>query len=576
MSNVKYNRIKCDKYGRIIIDGRLKRDADGRIIIASRKLENKEAINTYSDSYLYDEFLDPCLNRHMLDSEEDENVIDWGGGNNLSMIGNSLYKGNISNPLKDKKGKKKKKKDKGKKKSKNKKHKQKYRTEDVDRKPPSQETLRDMEQDILDDRQADFASLDATFMVGKYEFAFSEGQMHCYDKNDGCYNLINEHEIRVLIMKNISGRNQLKLKSGEVDKIYKSLTIYPEIQKTLSGGIGTPYVNCKNGVFDAETGKLQKHNKKYEFTHCINASYDENAIGERFMEFIHESCRGKKKLIMLVQEVIGYALSSCINVKKAFIFYGPPNTGKSLILNIIQRIIGDSNVSHVTIQQLTNEYYLAKMFNAVVNISADLPSEPIKDIGMFKSVVSGLDTVEAREIYRSPVSKACNCKQLYGSNNLIQLKNVGEPESFFNRLLIIPFNNVKAPEEQDGNLSDKLFEERDFIFTWAMGGLMRLVENNFIFTCCKESEAVLERYKATYAPEVSFFNEYLEEAADEMVLTKEVKNKFLKYAREMEIKVHEMDIQKYILSSHPKVIKDRKRYKGSENALRVYIGLRFK
>ena len=75
--------------------------------------------------------------------------------------------------------------------------------------------------------------------------------------------------------------------------------------------------------------------------------------------------------------MIGYLLSTYVWAKKAFIFYGVPNSGKSVLLNVIGKIIGKENVSNVALQQLSDSCHVAQLKDATVNIASDLPQAPI-------------------------------------------------------------------------------------------------------------------------------------------------------------------------------------------------------
>ncbi len=79
----------------------------------------------------------------------------------------------------------------------------------------------------------------------------------------------------------------------------------------------------------------------------------------------------------------------------------------------------------------------------------------------------------------------------------------------FERLIIVPFTKSIPEGQRNLNIAEELFEERDYILTWAIKGLKRLVENNFVFSLTKESKAVLLLYKSRYCPEQVFLKNIL-------------------------------------------------------------------
>lgn len=207
-----------------------------------------------------------------------------------------------------------------------------------------------------------------------------------------------------------------------------------------------------------------------------------------------------------------------------------------------------------------------------------MPKTPISDIGTFKSCTSGgLDRIMVKKLYCNPVSQPCTCKLLFACNEFMPIKNLeaNDINAYFNRLIILPFENVKSEDEIDLMLEEKLLQERDYIFTWAMKGLKRLIENNWEFTKCKASDNALQKYMATYSPEAIFFNEYLSEDADSIVSCAEVQRMYEEFAVSQDINVKTNEIGRYITANCPNVKKERKRYNGSSNPLYVYKGLRF-
>lgn len=398
-----------------------------------------------------------------------------------------------------------------------------------------------------------------------------------YNKQTGAYVMTARQEGCMRLRALLSVEQQRRISTRELTEAYNMLLVSDELRKDVAFTENTPYVNCENGVFSVENTELISHSPKWGFNHCINAKYDPTAKGKTFLSFIDIATDGDKKLINLLQEVIGYTLSNYNNAKKAFIFYGPSDTGKSVILNVLGSIVGKDNVSHVSIQQLAKQEYAVLLADSLVNISPDLPSDPLRDIGTFKSLVSHNDTTGARALYGNPREVKGNTKMLFGSNHLLKL-GLHDPmdiDAFFERIIYIPFMHPILPEAQDNNLSDKLIAERDFVFTWAMEGLKRYLENGQRFTECKSSERVHSNHRAMYNPAACFAEEYLDfDNKDSMLLTTEVDNIYLDYCREIGAdKPNKTDIRNYLKIRGIEI--KRKRMSGSNPQAR-YIGVSIK
>lgn len=134
---------------------------------------------------------------------------------------------------------------------------------------------------------------------------------------------------------------------------------------------------------------------------------------------------------------------------------------------------------NLELQAINKDYNTAQLFNKLVNIFADLPDQGIKDVGLIKAL-TGEDTISARHIYGTPFDFINKAKMIFSTNNMPP--NYGDKsDAFYERLIILPFNQQKKDGEKDPQLKYKLAEENDYIFMWALEGLKRLIKQNFIF-----------------------------------------------------------------------------------------------
>lgn len=460
-----------------------------------------------------------------------------------------------------------------------KKKKKNYKNRALKRKVNSKrvEKLDDLKENCIGESEPHIASITSELFSLQEHVCVYEDKIYLYHADKGCFIHKDESQTKISLMKMFKKDERLCVWASDINNAYKTLLINPSIQKDISPRVNIPLVNYENGVLNVETMELLKHSPQFGFTSCINASFDEKADGNIFKQFLQDITDGDKDSKQLLQEIVGYSLSSYVNAKKAVIFYGVPNSGKSVLLNILERLVGGENVCHVDLQKLSEPCYAARLNNSKLNIAPDLPQTPIKDIGTFKSLVSSLDKIETKELYKNPKSQPCYCKMLFGANQFVPLNKLdaNNAEAFFERLIIIPFLYAKPVEERDPNLPEKLWAERDYIFTWAMKGLNRLIENNFIFSSSRVSERVLEQYKTQYCPEQIFFSKYLVLDENKIISRDEVQQQYEKFADECGIKVGCYDIKAFISNNYPQVKQKRKRINGSKNPLAVYEGLAF-
>lgn len=429
MITAKKDELKRNEKGQVIIKSRkgddLLRDISGRIKISTRKRITEDG----------EQEKKPAKNVNFLD-----------------MCDKFEFKADKKKKNKKKHKKSKKSKLKKQNKKKNKKNVIKFKRKDRNR-IAFLDTLKDNE---LDERKVVMSSLLSEISTLKEDILVtSDDDIYFYNSDNGYYEKKNDSSVKTYIMSHLSEEQRIKINQREVNDARKFLCNIPEIQGTFGDTDIMKKVNCVNGVYDIESGKLLPHKKDYKFTRYIRANFDEKATGRVFNQFVQDTCDGDEELITLLQEVMGYALSFSSCIKSAVVFYGPHNTGKSSILRLIMDMVGNENVSNVNLQDYSNPTFAATLMDRALNIAPDLPSSIIKDISAFKSLVSGNDTITTRELYKNPKSMPCTTKHFFGSNQFPQLaKDMTEDNinAFMSRLLFIPFLKQKSADEMNHNL----------------------------------------------------------------------------------------------------------------------------
>lgn len=326
--------------------------------------------------------------------------------------------------------------------------------------------------------------------------------LYIYRPQKGCYCRLVEHEFMVLVNIYLSDEVRESLRIEDIRQVYNLIKCEPSIQFSIDylDNANKWRINCFNGVISFNNSQMFFNNRSTTdiFLNSVNANYNHNfeITGTNFERFIYTVTNGDFELQNLIQQMLGYVLSNFNNAKKAFFLYGKSNSGKSVMLKIISLLCGEENISNVELQNLYKEKYTAELFGKLVNICSELPDKGLKDTGIFKALVSETDKVLARRLYGNPFSFYNKAKLVFATNNLPKIEEAhNDNRAFFNRIIIIPFRFEILEENQDKDLPNKLLGERDYIFKWAMSGLMKYIQNGFKFSPCKTSEQALEEYR---------------------------------------------------------------------------------
>lgn len=422
--------------------------------------------------------------------------------------------------------------------------------------------------------------------VAKYSsnIVLAEEELWLYNEELGCYRPSAYHEIARELRSLLPYEEQMKISSREYKECFEQLKLSNEILHPDGFFENIPLVNCENGVLDVLRGKLLDRSPEYFFKHCIHASYIPGSTCPKFTEYVDHITGGNKDLKRLLRVMLGYLCSHYNNAKTAFLIYGIPHTGKSVLLSVLERIIGEEYVSHTDLALLQKQEYVAALSGKLVNLAPDLRNEMLKDVGYFKSLVSHDDKMDARSLYRNPKKVRGETKMIFSSNHLLSFDpalGVFDIEAIFNRLIYFPFQNKPiSREEENKHLSDEIYEEKDAIFTWAMKGLKDYVENNESFPDCKLSTELKERNMASYCPEKIFVNKYIKRVNNAYESSSDIREAFDRFCHEVGVK-SKPNISAY-LEEHERLVKSKKRIDedgqltSSGNPIYVYEGIRLK
>lgn len=269
-----------------------------------------------------------------------------------------------------------------------------------------------------------------------------------------------------------------------------------------------PYlVNVRNGLLDIRNMSFKEHTPSYLSTVQLNVEYNPQAHCPQFEKFLNEvlDCR----LIPLVQEILGYLLTTNTSAQKSFVLLGPARTGKSTLLWVVEYLLlGKKNVSNIPWQEIGDKFKTAELLGKLANVFSDLPSKSIDDTGIFK-VVTGEDYLMAEKKNKNPFKFRPFARLVFSCNELPK-NYVDRTEGFYRRLIIVPFNRQIEKNKIDKALKYKFQREKEGILNWALEGLKRLYENNFEFSENELTDEVKKEYKRENNNVISFVEECCE------------------------------------------------------------------
>ena len=221
------------------------------------------------------------------------------------------------------------------------------------------------------------------------------------------------------------------------------LTIAPEAELQYDN-----FINFKNGLFDLRTNQIIQHSPQYFTVNQININLNIDPIKISAVDnFLDRITCGNNERKNAILEMIGYSMTSSVKMQKAFVLYGKTaGNGKSTLLEIIEKLIGRENISHVTLQDfVSNRFSVSEIKGKLVNIVSEMTKEFLKDSSVFKQIVTG-DIITVEEKFKDIYTIKPYAKHIFTANELPKVADTSN--GYFRRLFIIPFEAIFTETEK--------------------------------------------------------------------------------------------------------------------------------
>jgi putative DNA primase/helicase len=282
--------------------------------------------------------------------------------------------------------------------------------------------------------------------------------------------------------------------------------------------IAKPYVGidprdiivCENGLLDMRTGKRHPHTPAFFTRSAIPIVHDANAPKPvLWLQCLEQWFKGRQPLADLLQECIGYSLSSDTSQQVVIMMWGVPRGGKGTVLRIINNLVGPENVHAPSIMELSGRFGLQGCIDKPLITITDMDVDSKTEVGAAAvsiNKISGEDRVSVERKNKDPWSGTLPGRIWVVSNHLPDFGT--HTMAIIARLLILPFE-VSFLGHEDRQLTAKLRAELPGILNWALKGLARLRDRNR-FPDCPESEEAKIRMLHVSEPIRGFVEEKCE------------------------------------------------------------------
>lgn len=324
----------------------------------------------------------------------------------------------------------------------------------------------------------------------------------------GVYKLISDGELKGIIKRFISDYDLTLLHMKDVDEVYKDLTTDQNFKSIEDLNADENIINFENGILHLDTMELQPHSPEILSTIQIPCKWNPFTAGSPVFEgYLHKLTNGNEEIKRFLLQFMGAAISNYYGYrfKKALFMVGVGDTGKSQLKALTEKLIGENNCSPCNIRDLEERFGTGLLFGKRVIGSADMSFLTVRELKTFKNITGG-DCVGVEFKGRDAFQYKYKGLVWFCMNELPRFGG-DRGDHVYNRIAVVRCDNVIPPEQQDKQLLEKMYAEREAVVLQAVLAFREAVQNGGRFSLPEVCSEEIKAYKVENSPVLSFFEE---------------------------------------------------------------------
>ena len=344
-------------------------------------------------------------------------------------------------------------------------------------------------------------------IIAKHNIIYVD-QVGFYEWNGKIWSKISDSHVRNYADKLYGKRFATAQRVNSVCNLLKSRSITQVVFDR------NPVLTFQNGTLEIETGKFRDFSGADYCSICMDYDYDASARCPTWEHFIEDVTDEEPRRQEILQFIAGYVLfPDCIH-QKVFILVGSGGNGKSVYLEIVQKLFGSENVTHVEPTGLAAEFQRIRLKDSLLNIGSDINSDFSRgEIREWLLKIADGTSIQACYKGMNHIDFIPRCKLVYACNAM----PTAEIVNGLNRrmqFVDFPCQYVETPDpnnpkqrQRDINLVTKLNAELPGIFNWAYSGY-KLLRTVGYFTDAPEQDEFIKQFEQTSNPVLVFCDDY--------------------------------------------------------------------
>lgn len=249
-------------------------------------------------------------------------------------------------------------------------------------------------------------------------------------------------------------------------------------------------------------------------TAALPINFDPTATCPSWLSFLNSSLDDDPAKINLLQEFMGYTMTSDTSMQKMLFLRGVISSGKSTILEVLTNLVGHDQTCPISFTDLAGNHgtapLMGKLLCTIGDARAPKDSSAMRGLELLLNI-SGNDGVQINRKFKDQITgHKLTARIAMASNEILDVPD--HAGALARRLCLVEFNRSFASCPDNG-LAERLKAETPGIALWALAGLRRLRENG-AFTVPASTRDALAEWRLATSPVAAFLEECTDQGGE--------------------------------------------------------------
>ncbi len=309
-----------------------------------------------------------------------------------------------------------------------------------------------------------------------------EEEFYEYDADRGLWTIVSADRLRWRLGEDLkrtadeTGARQFlwQRNDGKLGSLVHSLRGAAEKRDAFKKRV--PVIHFANGMLDLQHSppQLVSFHPDYCSRNLCPIAFDPRAECPRFLDELLRSALDEDD-IDLLQRWAGSVLLGTNPAQRVLMLIGTAGGGKSTLIEVIEKVIGERNVAQLRTKHLHNQFELYRFLGKTLLTGKDVNANCLSEEGaeVIKALV-GNDLLDAeKKRGNEPFQLRGSFNVAITCNSRLRVRLEGDAGAWERRLMIINYNKPK-PQERVTEFADQLIRaEAPGILNWMIKGAIR-------------------------------------------------------------------------------------------------------